>query len=257
MSGPGDLAARARTWYHSLAAAVCDVLEPWDHGTVVRATRYPTYFDFNAVRVEEDPQMGVDALVAFADEALAGLGHRRVDVEPAGVAESLRPGFEARRWSTHRLVCMLHDGSRPSQARRLAVEEVPFDAVNALRTAWFAEDFPDLELGDHLAEAREVARIFSARVLAVMDAGTPVAYAQVECMDRSGEISQVYVRPDHRGRGLGTALTCTAIEAVRDVDELWIVANDEGRPKQLYSRLGFRPVWTTVEMLRPPDREAT
>ena len=46
------LAARARDWHHATQAAVCDVLEPWAHGTVVRATRYPSYFDFNLVRVE-------------------------------------------------------------------------------------------------------------------------------------------------------------------------------------------------------------
>jgi GNAT superfamily N-acetyltransferase len=90
-----------------------------------------------------------------------------------------------------------------------------------------------------------------------MDAGAPVAYAQVERVNRSAEIAQVYVRRDHRGRGLGTALTCAAIEAVRDVDELWIVADDEGRPKQLYSRLGFSPAWTAVQMLRLPGRSAT
>ncbi len=59
------------------------MLEPWAHGTVVRATRYPSYYDFNAVRVEEDPAMSVEALVAFADEALAGLEHRRVDFDLA------------------------------------------------------------------------------------------------------------------------------------------------------------------------------
>ena len=36
----GRQRARARAWHHR-AAAVCDVLEPWAHGTVVRATRIP------------------------------------------------------------------------------------------------------------------------------------------------------------------------------------------------------------------------
>jgi ribosomal protein S18 acetylase RimI-like enzyme len=124
--------------------------------------------------------------------------------------------------------------------------------VNALREAWFAEDFPGLELGDHLAEARELAGMLGAQVLAVIDAGTPVAYTQVERLHRTGEIAQVYVRRDHRGRGLGTALTYAATEALREVDELWIVADDEGRPKQLYRRLGFSPAWTAVKALRLP-----
>jgi hypothetical protein len=29
-------------------------------------------------------------------------------------------------------------------------------------------------------------------------------------------------------------------------------AGDEDRPKKLYSRLGFRPAWMTMEFLRPP-----
>ena len=62
----------------------------------------------------------------------------------------------------------------------------------------------------------------------------------------------MYVRADHRGHGLGTALTCAAIDAAGDVDDLWIVADDEGRPKALYERLGFRSAWTMVQLLRPP-----
>ena len=55
------------------------MIEPWEDGTVVRATRFPDYWDYNVVRVERDTAMSADALVAFADEALAGLAHRRVD----------------------------------------------------------------------------------------------------------------------------------------------------------------------------------
>ena len=47
-------------------------------------------------------------------------------------------------------------------------------------------------------------------------------------------------------------MTRAAIEAAGEVDDLWIVADDEGRPKQLYARLGFRPVWTSTEFLRAP-----
>ena len=91
MSGR-DVAARARAWHHAGQDSVCDVIEPWAHGTVLRATRHPTFWDFNVVRVEEDPKLSAEALAAFADEALAGLAHRRVDLEfPA--AEPLRERF--------------------------------------------------------------------------------------------------------------------------------------------------------------------
>ena len=56
----------------------------------------------------------------------------------------------------------------------------------------------------------------------------------------------------YRGKGLGTALTGAAISNAGDVEDLWIVADDEGRPKQLYGRLGFRPAWTAIQALRLP-----
>jgi ribosomal protein S18 acetylase RimI-like enzyme len=231
---------------------VCDVLEPWAHGTVLRATRYPTYFQFNLVRVEEAPGMSAEELAAFADEALAGLDHRRVDVEPLGAAERLRAGFEAIGWLSGRLVWMRHEAPAPPAGPPVAVEDVPWDAVRDLRVAWHYEDYPEVDLGHHLDEAREVARLRDARVLAVLERGAPVAYAQLEWLDGSAEITQVFVHPDCRGRGLGTAVTRAAIEGAGEVDDLWIVADDEGRPKQLYARLGFRPAWRCVHMLRLP-----
>jgi hypothetical protein len=163
MGAAGDVAARARAWHHGVHAAVCDVFDPWAFGTVVRAKRYPTYFDLNVVRVEEDPGMSVDALVAIADEALAGLAHRRLNFECAGAAEPLRAGFAARGWESERLVWMLHETGRPSGRGGIALEEVPYDAVHALRVAWLGEDFPNLQPGAYFAEAREVALLLGAR----------------------------------------------------------------------------------------------
>jgi GNAT superfamily N-acetyltransferase len=259
MSAAGDAAAHARAWYHHVQAAVCDVFEPWEFGTVARATRYPSYFNFNVVRIERDPGMPVEALVAFADEALAEHAHRRIDFEPSEVAEPLRPSFAPYGYASERLVWMRHEAARPGISGGIAVEEVPYDTVRPLRVGWFAEDFPEAQLGGHLAEAREVGLLLGARIFAVMDGEDPVGYAQLEQLGRSAEITQVYVRADHRGRGIGTALTSTAIDAAGDVDELWIVGDDEGRPKRLYARLGFRPSWTLVELLRlpqPPETEA-
>jgi GNAT superfamily N-acetyltransferase len=133
----------------------------------------------------------------------------------------------------------------------------PYEVVRDLRIAWHGEDFPGDDIADYLDEAREVAELLSARVLAVREAGDPLAFTQLERHGGSAEVSLVYVRPDHRGRGLGTALTCAAIDAAGDVDDLWIVADDEGRPKELYTRLGFRPEWRAVEALRLPRRRAT
>ena len=245
------MAARARAWRNATHAAVCDVLEPWEHGTVVRATHYPSYYDFNVVRVEENPSMSVEELMAVADEALAGLAHRRMDFDLLDAAEPLRAGFEAKGWKALRLLWMRHE-TLPPPGPSLAVEEVPYDAVHELRVAWHQEDFPDQDPTGYHAQAREVALRRGVQVLAVRKGGTVVAFAQLEREGSAAEITQVYVHPQHRGGGHGTAMTRAAIEAASGVRDLWITADDDARPKELYARLGFRPAWRTMEFLRVP-----
>jgi hypothetical protein len=115
-----DITARARAWRHSMHAAVCDVLEPWAHGTVARATRYESYWDLNVVRVEDDdPAMTVEELIAFSDDALAGLAHRRIDVEHIGAGERVRADFEARGWQALRSSpCATSSCRRPARGSR-------------------------------------------------------------------------------------------------------------------------------------------
>jgi ribosomal protein S18 acetylase RimI-like enzyme len=246
-----DVEARARAWRHAAHAAVCDVIVPWAHGTIVRATRHPTYYDFNLVRVEEDPEMSVEALVAVADEALAGLEHRRFDFEVVAAADALRPGFAALGWKTMRLVWMHHE-SPPPPGPDIAVREVAYDAVHELRLVWHGEESPNESAVSYFEHAREVAMSRDVRILAVHDGDRPIAFAQLERAGDAAEITQVFVHPDYRGGGRGTAMTRAAIEAAGDVRDLWIAADDEDRPKELYARLGFRPAWIAMEATRWP-----
>jgi len=248
-----DAAARARAWLHAQHEAVCDVVEPWAHGTLLRATRHPNYYAFNLVRVEEQPLMGVDELAKIADGALAGLSHRCIDFDDARHADRLRAEFEASGWEATRLLWMRHEDP-PPPGPAIQVEEVPYEAVRELRAAWHREDFPGVDPTDFLDQAREVAESRNVQVLAVSEEGRLVAYAQLERPGDGAEISQVYVHPEYRGGGRGTAMTRAAIEAADSVRDLWITADDDDRPKELYGRLGFRTAWTSMELLLLPGR---
>ena len=224
------------------------MIEPWAHGTVVRATRYPSYYDFNVVRVEEDPAMSVEALVAFADEALAGLEHRRFDFD---VVERRRRA--ARRLRGHGLEDRAPGVDAPrvpaaARAGHRGATRSPTTRCTTLRVAWHGEDFPDQDRRDyHAPRARgraEPRRPGPGRARGER----PIAFAQLEHDGDAAEITQVFVHPDYRGGGRGTAMTRAAIEAAGDVRDLWIVADDEDRPKELYARLGFRPAWTAMEV---------
>ena len=85
-----QLGERAREFWRAHQAAICDTREPWEHGTVLRASRHPSYYSFNMVRVEEEPEMDAAELAAFADRALAGLKHRRIDFEQIEPAQARR-----------------------------------------------------------------------------------------------------------------------------------------------------------------------
>jgi GNAT superfamily N-acetyltransferase len=246
-----DAEARARAWHRARLTAVCDVIEPWDHGTVVRATRYPEYYDLNCVVVEGEPALSTDELMAFADQALSGLEHRRVDFDRADAAAKHRAAFEAKGWEASRLVWMRHEAPLPP-GPDIEVEEVPYDAAEDLRLTWNKEDFPNLDTTVFRVQSREVALSRGARVLVVREQGLPVAFAQLEWAGAAAEVTHVYVHPEHRGELLGTALTRAAIGSAGSVSDLWIVADDEDRPKELYRRLGFRPAWTSMEFMRLP-----
>jgi GNAT superfamily N-acetyltransferase len=247
-----EVAERARVWTQRARARFCDRVERWDHGVVTCATRFPRYFDLNVVRVHDDPQMTVDELVAFADHALEGLEHRRIDFDRAAVAEPLRDEFHARNFQSVRLVLMRFQGERPS-AREFPITEVTYETVDHLRRAWHQEDFPGRDDSEAEAQAREVRLTLGSRVFALHEDGEPVAFAALDVGDDEAEVAGLYVLRRYRGQGRGTMLTKAAIAAAGGVRDLWICADDQDRPRRLYARLGFRPVVWWTEFLRLPS----
>ena len=242
---------RASEWRERYERAICDRISPWEHGTIFRASRYPTYYRFNFVRVAGDPGLDAPDLAHFADEALHGLEHRRIEFDSADAGQAVREQLQVAGWRSMRSLLMRHEGPVP-QAPVVTLEEVPYEDVRELRNSWHAEDFGAPESDSFHAAAAEVARTHGARVFAARLDGASVGFAQLETLGSSAEIAQVYVLPRHRGAGLGAGITSAAIAAAAGADDLWISADDEDRPKQLYARLGFRPVCTTMDFLLLP-----
>lgn len=72
-----------------------------------------------------------------------------------------------------------------------------------------------------------------------------------------GVVEDVFVHPDHRRRGVASALIVTAVAAARRDRRRPIVisADPADTPKDLYVRLGFDPVATTMSLVRADDEE--
>jgi GNAT superfamily N-acetyltransferase len=226
----------------------------------------PDFWDYNAVRVEGPvPDLRAPALLTAAEELQAGLPHRRVEVEEPGDGARLRDAFAEAGWVAERLLWMRREGPPPApDPDQPAIEEVAFAATRALRARWHRGDTWSgddaaverfLALEELVAERRRP-RAFAARA----EDGRLVGFVSLWAPQGTdaAEVEQAFVAPEQRGGGLGGQLVAAAVRhAERPVQ--WIVADDEGRPKHLYARLGFRPAWLQHGFVRRPrlrDRTA-
>lgn len=196
--------------------------------------------------------MGAGELIAAADRELADCAHRFVEwliPMPDGVLNELR----GQGWMANPLIYMKHDG-RPVPEDRRGLVEVDYDAVLELRDIWHREDFGDhTETENFHTQAREVAELAGVRVIAAIGDECLNGFAQVETHDDGSEVTQVFVRPELRGGGLGGALTAQAIRVAADAaPQVWICAERDNRPRRLYQRLGFRPLVETGVAIRLP-----
>jgi GNAT superfamily N-acetyltransferase len=240
--------ARAIAFHRRRHEVICDVVEPWEHGTAVRCTAHPGFWDYNCLRLEgPDPGVSASELAAIADRRQHDLAHRRFDVEDEATGARLRPGFEALGWTASRLVwlALTEPPAGPD------FDEVPYEATRALRLDWARADGfagSEREYQRQAIAEEDVARRRGTRALM---AGEDAYVTFVRDGD-AAEVEQAYVTPALRGRGTGGALVAAAARAC-DAAETFIVADDEGDPKRLYERLGFRPAWIQYEFTRRPS----
>jgi GNAT superfamily N-acetyltransferase len=241
---------RFRRWYVPWKGRVCDEVRPFSHGTVFRSARHPDFWEYNCIRL--DRPMAAATMIASANRELSDCRHRFVEwmiPMPYGVVVELRE----RGWMAIPFICMLHDGRLQPEGRGKLIE-VDYDFVRELSDIWSREDFGGLGVTDAFhAQAREVAELAQVRVIAAVEEGRPIGFAQVETHDGCSEVTQVFVRPERRGAGLGRALTERAICMGADTaPDVWIWAARDDRPRRLYERLGFRPVVETGVAILPP-----
>lgn len=238
----------AIAWQHSCQALIVDSVEPWAHGSVLRTPLAPDWWDANLVRLEgADPGMSANELIALVDGLQADLQHRRVVIEDEAAGARLRDDFADAGWETERLVMLLRAGPPPEAPED--VVEAPYADTRALRLEWHhSSDWGDEE-ALHLDSADAVAARIGTR--AFVTRGEIVGFCSMVSGEDGAEIDQAYVTPAARGDGLGARLISAALAAGGHHTN-WIVADDEGRPKGLYQRLGFEPAWRWHTFTRLP-----
>ena len=247
-------------WRRMIAARVADDIRSWEHGTVVRANDFPTYYQYNLLRVEGgDPGLDAEALVAAADRELEGLAHRRIEIEDLAAGERVRGAFEARGWVTERLAFLERALPAPERAAPAdtTIELASFEASRPLRALWQSEgkweDPPEF----FAVEEAAAARVGTRTAIGHVD-GEAAGFSAYAVHGDTMEVELVFCVPWRRNGGLGGALVsrALAVGAAEGAAHALIEADDDGDSKRLYERLGFRTTWTRYSFTRRPDSQA-
>lgn len=209
----------------------------------------------NHVRLERP--LAYRQTVALVREHLGELPFEHVVIENE-TNEALDAEFLGDGWKVERDLVMALSHEPDRVADTSAIVELPERAALRLMADWLLEDMTlSGEALRQLLRATSLeGEVWGERRLgALEDDGQAVAMTKLRTDGTTAWVEDVYVSPSARGRGLGRMLVTRAIELAREIEPevVFIVADDDGWPKQLYAKLGFEPVGQLRSFHRGPS----
>lgn len=236
--------ARALAFMRAGMATTADEFRTIEAGLVVSTPSFPAVWAVNQVRVVEPRTF--EELLELADHELAGRAYRQISVEHQETGQHVENAFRAARWKVERDVLMIFNGPPDREADTSVVDDAGDDEMLELMRRWYESDEPTPDEAEQLVEfGRREVRALGDRLLGVRSGdGRLAAITKLRSDGSTAQVEDVYTVPEARGRGYARALVSRAVELARDGghDMTFIVADDEGWPKLLYGRLGFRSV---------------
>lgn len=235
----------------ALEERLADRRVPFRYGTALFTDRLPLVWDLNFLRVERPAESAAElAAEAQRLQGAAHHTHRKVAVEQAAEAFRLRPGFEALGWKAESDLVMVHrrPPDRPvdtSLVREVAEAELQPVREQGIRSEPWGQD--DEVVRQILAsqflldEATDVARF------AAFAAGEVASCCDLYSDGRTAQIEAVMTLEEYRNRGLARAVVTKALEEARGAgcDLVFLVADPDDWPKELYRKLGFDDAGST------------
>ena len=218
-------------------------------GTAVFDDELPMRLDSNFLRVEREAEPTI--VQAEAER----LGRRMIFARDSEIGEALVPHFEARGWLIRRHVLMAQLREPEREADLSLVTEVDEPSLRPARhqvvtgQPWAAPEV----MAQLFAGKESIGRRVRARYFAVLVDGEVVSYTDLYQDGPEAQIEDVGTRHEHRERGFASAVVLGAIAEARKggAEFVFLVADLEDWPKELYRRLGFDELGYFVKFVAP------
>jgi ribosomal protein S18 acetylase RimI-like enzyme len=218
-------------------------------GTAVFDDAVPRRLDSNYLRVERE----ADAETVLAEAKR--LGRKMIHVPDSELGERLVPHFQERGWLVRRHVLMAQLREPEREADTSIVSEVEEPMLRAARhQVVTGQPWAKPEIMAELFAGKElIGRRVRARYFAVLLDGEVVSYTDLYQDGPDAQIEDVGTLQEHREHGYASAVVLAAIAEAREdgAEFVFLVADLEDWPKELYRRLGFDELGYFVKFIAP------
>lgn len=203
--------------------------------------------------------LSAQSLIAEADRLMQprGFAHRKIVVDDEELGRSLAPELEAAGWDVNRLLFMVHDGT-PANPTGIQVDEI-VEAVHTAAKDEFNRRDPYIAEQNVVAQMRGLARRVSEatdkRCFAAYVDGTIAAVCELYSDGITAQLEDVATLEEHRKKGLARAVVSRALAEAQawGHETVFLVADADDWPKQMYAKLGFEEAGLTYQFLRKPE----
>jgi GNAT superfamily N-acetyltransferase len=247
---------RAKAFMRAFVLKLAEEVAQSRFGSATFVHSLPRVYWLNLLAVDTGVRASTEELAAEADrlQRPAGLRHRKVCVYDE-LGRSVEPGFRELAWTVERNVVMTHE--RRAALVRGPAEEVSPDELDPVWADGIRSEprGRDEEVVRQLVAAQHRRRqAVDVRYFAARAEGEIASYCELFSQGDTAQVESVMTLEPFRGRGLAKSVVSRAVaEAWRSGHSLvFLIADDEDWPKELYRSLGFEPRGHTWEFIREP-----
>ena len=237
---------------------------PFEWGTLLCYPELPLVWALNFARVAAAP-MTLD-VATLVDTVLAlpwpaAVRHRKIVVNDEDLGRRLARGFESPDWEIERLLFMsLRDDAIPAtdpvRVREVSSEERAAAMVDYLPQVAAKYDISEL---NQIIRSREVVeRATDLRHFGAFVDGELASTCELFADGPTAQVENVTTAERFRGRGLSKAVVGRAIAEARaaGADFVFLIADADDWPKEMYRKMGFEDIGITYEFHLPEATNA-